>query len=75
MTCVFSTDQDTEFAGDDTGGGVFGITKTLHCRESDLARAPVRGKALLIDDSPYIVLDISREMGMLVVRLTENSPA
>jgi len=74
IVCVLDSDVDGEFAGD-PAGGLYVATRRLHCRETDLAKAPVQGKVMTIDETPHLVLDVSNEMGMLAVTLVENSTA
>ncbi|MCE5315168.1 MAG: hypothetical protein ABFD49_11180 [Armatimonadota bacterium] len=74
VTCVIDQDSDGQFAGD-MSDGVYVVTQRVSVRECDLAKIPKQGKRIDIDDTPYICLSISREMGMLVITVTENSSA
>lgn len=74
VTCVIDQDSDGQFAGD-VSDGIYVVTKRIHVREGDLAKVPKQGKLLVIDGDPYVCLSISREMGMHVITVTENSPA
>lgn len=74
VVCVISSSQEGEFVGD-IEGAAYVATKRIQIRDGDMDPAPVQAKKITIDGDPYRVLSISREMGMLVVTVTENSPA
>lgn len=71
--CVLGTDADGNFSGG-IEGGVCLVTKKLRVREGDLAKRPVYGKVMMINGEPYTVEDISHEIGMICITLTEGSP-
>lgn len=49
--------------------GIYAVTKRFYVAEDALPRPPVVNKAISIDGTDYLVQDISREMGLLVLTL------
>lgn len=72
VLCVIASDEETSFDGD-IHDAVFVLTKTLYCRESDLAKLPTKGKQIKIDDETYLCISWHREGGMMRIEVAENA--
>lgn len=73
VVCVIDENTDGQFTGD--LDGVFVTTKQLFVRESDLIKAPVQGKRMIIDDEVHLVLSVSRETPLLRITCTGEGAA
>ena len=62
-------DADTEEKPAISPDGLVLITHKFYVRESDLPKVPQRGKEIKVDGQRYLVTDIAREGGMLVLML------
>ncbi|MHB0998209.1 MAG: head-tail joining protein [Armatimonadota bacterium] len=68
VTAVLDTDEANQ-PGVSSGDGVYYKSKRFHVKESALPKAPIRGKVISIDGDDYLIQDISREIGMLMLTL------
>jgi len=68
ISAVLDEDSEQKPAVSPDDGLVF-ITHKFYVRESDLPKQPQRGKQITVDGQRYLVTDIAREGGMLVLML------
>ena len=49
--------------------GVYQCDVTVAFRLADVARKPVKGQELILNDKPYLITNVSDEKGLLVVKM------
>ena len=49
--------------------GVYQCDVTLAFRVVDVARKPVKGQELFLNDKPYLITNVSDEKGLLIVKM------
>lgn len=55
--------------------GVFADKKTVYVNAEKLGYLPVEEQLMQLDDVQYIVRQVNKEMGMLVIKLERNADA
>ncbi|MCE5199899.1 MAG: hypothetical protein ABFD54_15030 [Armatimonadota bacterium] len=60
---------------DEIGALAYSQELTVHVRAVDLAKMPKAGLALVLDGTPYKVIDVPEAGGMLAIRLDANRPS
>lgn len=74
VKAVVTDDEEGELVGD-LQDMVFIAKKRVQVQETDLAKTPVVGKRLYLDQQPYTVLNISRGIGGWIVILLNQHAA
>lgn len=68
VTAVLDEDSNAKATVSESEG-IYAVSKKLHVREADLPRPPVVGKTMKVNDMDYLISNISREMGLMVLTL------
>jgi len=71
---VISGTKDISGAyGEEVKEGILKRTKTLHIKTSDISGSFEQGKAVILDDFPYLVSSSTEISGITTIELEENS--